>query len=213
MKINDPAGIAANSPGSNPPGKALSRLVMLQVVIAVCALAVTIVLSLTIPKLIQTKSQLEADVRTLEDKKKHLEETNRETERNLTQFYLQVQNQNSRLAQAAINPDAAQVIPRVDIYTADKDQEPKARQIQNGLQKKGFTFENVQYEGDEPFHPEQTEVRFFRYPQDKGEAQVILGIIQSSFGVTNSRVSYVEPDKSGKTGPRQFEIWFKKDPL
>src|SRR5262245_19180703 len=94
------------------PSKALARLVKLQVAIALCAIAVTLVLSFKIPKLIQTKSQLEADVRILEAKKRDLQEKKDETQRDYTKFFLQVQSQNPKLAREAINPDAPQVTPR-----------------------------------------------------------------------------------------------------
>ena len=200
--------------GSEIPGKALSRLVIAQVIIAVCALAVTIVFAVKIPKLIQTKSQLQADVRDLEKKKSDLEKQNQDLDRTrqyLTNALLVVKDKDPALARAAINSAEAQVTPTVQIYTADKDQEPKANQLAAGLHEKGF-LTTVEYEGDAKFFPEQTEVRFFRV-QDKAEAQVILGIAQNNFGITNSRWSYVLPTNAGKTAPRQFEIWFKKDPL
>jgi hypothetical protein len=163
-------------------------------------------------------SSVQDQTKKLEQRRDELDQEIQAKEKDYTKlqgFYERLAKENPTLAREQIQErdSAADVRPQVSIYTADQSQMPKAKEIASSLREKGFVVSGIENASDQGFIQEQTEVRYFRYPEDKAEAQVILGILQNSFGITNSRPSYVLPEKAGATEPRQFEIWFKKDRL
>jgi hypothetical protein len=157
------------------------------------------------------RSELNQEIESLNHKRQALQDSYD----SLKSYYDALANEHPMQAIEQIQKtDPAQgMSPHVYIYTTAQSQLPKANEIANGFREKGFIVSGIENAGSEGFTPEQTEVRFFRYPEDKSDAQDILKMLQGSFGITNSRISYVLPDKAGATEARQFEIWFKKDPL
>ena len=105
------------------------------------------------------------------------------------------------------------IAPQVYIFTSDQSQQPIAERIADTLKSKGFQDIAIQSSeiGEKP-QPD-TQVRFFRYPEDKREAQAIVDILKNNLSMSDSRTAYVLPENAGPTEPRQFEIWLKKSPL
>jgi len=123
---------------------------------------------------------------------------------------------NPKLAEEVVpNPDQEKnaMSAQVYIFTSDQSQNTTAQQIAETLKAKGFNVPGIENQQDEETPPPETQVRFFRYPEDKREAQVIVDILKNSFGMSASRTAYVLPENAGATEPRQFEVFFKKNPL
>lgn len=172
---------------------------------------------------------LQGDINKLEGARDDLLQQQKNIEADLTQKQQRLDFLNEALRQAVDNKPklanevikktiqsnpTAQIIPHVYIYIRDESQRAKAVQLASLLQEKGFIVPSIEHADDKEYpNQEETEVRFFRYPEDKKEAQMILELVKNSVGITNSRISYVLPEKAGDVQPGQFEIWFKNNPL
>jgi len=106
------------------------------------------------------------------------------------------------------------VPPSVSIEIRNESQRATAGQIAKSLGDGGYVVTEIENVGPEEqgYTQEQTEVRYFRLTKEtQKEAQEILQLLQGTFGITKSRVSYVAGQAAGSTQPGQFEIWFRRD--
>ena len=114
------------------------------------------------------------------------------------------------------NPQTSEEGPRVALHIRDESQRDKAQEISDYLLRVGYLvpdIDNVGLEGP-GYRQEQTEVRYFRLGKDQVEGNTILAVIRKQFGIANSRIRLIPPKNAGgPTVPRQFEIWFKSNPL
>jgi hypothetical protein len=107
--------------------------------------------------------------------------------------------------------DIAPVLPnkRVFLQISNDNQRMSAEKIQQALKDLGCIVPGIQNIGGKGYVPDQTEIRYFRYPEDRDIAKTILDHLSKTTGLKNARISYVATDPSAtKTG--QLEIWFAK---
>ncbi len=109
--------------------------------------------------------------------------------------------------------DESKTPPRIYIQIAREDQRPKATQMVNQLQAKGYLVPGIENVGSKA--PPTSDVRYCK--SDSGELQMkdladITGFLKSSVPSLQSLGSNVIPDSlCSKVRPRQYEIWFGQD--
>ena len=99
--------------------------------------------------------------------------------------------------------------PKVYLFISEDSQRDAAKQLKADLESNGFEVGAIVKNTTRKL--DNTEIRFFRNPKDKGEAQQLQGILEKDFGKTDARVSYVE-DAGNAAGGRKYQIWLKKQP-
>lgn len=107
--------------------------------------------------------------------------------------------------------DIAPILPnkRIFLHINKDGQRSPAEKVQQTLKDMGCIVPGIQNIGGRGYVPDQTEIRYFRYPEDRDIAKTILDHLSKTTGLKNARISYVDTDPSAtKTG--QIEIWFAK---
>ena len=99
--------------------------------------------------------------------------------------------------------------PKVYLFISEDSQREEAKRLKAGLESSGFEVGAIVKNSTRKL--DTTEIRFFRNPKDKGEAQQLQGIVEKDFGKTDARVSYVD-DAGNAAGGRKYQIWLKKQP-
>jgi len=106
------------------------------------------------------------------------------------------------------NPDAANIIPRIDIHPRDEQQRKLAVQLGEELERRGYI---VQIDKRlATIGPNDAQVRFFDYTGDKGdeaelhEAELIAGLLRK-MGVEGVHAWNTGGTPSQR---RKFEVWF-----
>lgn len=95
---------------------------------------------------------------------------------------------------------------RLFFFVTDEEQKARVWALAPRLEEQKLYLTNVLVNSSK--REETTVVRYFRYPQDKEEAEKIDGALKA-LGLEQSRVSYVvDPDSVGSG--RKFQIWVKK---
>jgi len=93
---------------------------------------------------------------------------------------------------------------RLFFFVANASQRKQVEKIEGSLNSRKLYVANILTNKWKT--PSSTEVRYFRYPDDKEEAEKILQVLQQNFGWKNIRTSYViDPDSVGEG--RKFQIW------
>src|SRR5438067_5039208 len=117
---------------------------------------------------------------------------------------------------ASIEKQLDQALPDVErkpvahIFITDDDQRATAEQLKAQLENSGFEVAGVTKNTTRKL--DATEVRYFRNPRDKTEAQKIETILEKQLGKTDARVSYTD-DAASAAGGRKFQVWLKKSAL
>ena len=113
-------------------------------------------------------------------------------------------NAPSRQVQEIANsPAAAELNGRFIIYYATSNQLTTANAVAADLTKRLMVAQGIRLA--EKNIPEQTEVRYYYFPDDRPLAIEVLKILHDTFKITDSRISYViDPGRAD----RQIEIHF-----
>lgn len=114
---------------------------------------------------------------------------------------------------AGIEKQIDQALPDMErkatvyVFITDEDQRETARQLKTQLESSGFEVGAITKNTTRKL--DATEVRYFRNPKDKTEAQQIEGIVEKQLGKADARVSYTEDAASSAAG-RKYQVWLKK---
>jgi FtsZ-binding cell division protein ZapB len=199
----------------------LPAVVKFQVALAVLSTVVTIALVAYIPKLIERKAALDADILQLQKQKADLEKQTADltAQRNAAQSAynsLAVATSESLppgQVQKAIeqslssNPEAAKILPRIFIHIRSTSQSAKARVIADTFRAQGFVVPKVQILPKEG--PGETQVSYF-HPADEEEAGKIAQSVSDAGGP--KAITKLVSDLPN-IRPRQYEIWFTANAL
>ena len=96
---------------------------------------------------------------------------------------------------------------RIYLFVSDESQLAMAKALAPVLEGAGFdvaaTARNSSHRG------ENTEIRYFREPQDKADATRILEIVAKQTGQTDCKIARTS-DPDNASGSRKFQVWFGK---
>ena len=105
---------------------------------------------------------------------------------------------------------AALAVPTIGIVIATEAQREPAAKLRDAIIAKGFKVDYIRSVGTKGKPPTNTEVRYFRSPQDAAQAGELRDMLETAFGIADARGAYViDPDTPGNT----YEIWLASNAL